>query len=78
MIQAKCAACHTKGKLDDSTTLALLDAQGNLMPVTQVLELKILRQTSLGKMPPSGNRFRIPPLTDEDYVALATPQGAGK
>jgi hypothetical protein len=72
VITQKCAACHTAGKLDDRTTLVLLDAKGKLAPLSQTQELRLIRQTSLGKMPPAGNKFRIGPLDDEDYILLAS------
>ena len=72
VLQAQCGQCHTAGKLDSDTTLALLDATGNEIATSAVMEVKLLRLCYAGKMPPPGNSKKVPPLDDEGFAALAS------
>ncbi len=65
---AKCAQCHTSGKLNPDTSFALLDAAGKVLPLSDQQGKRVLTKTYGGKMPPRDSK--IPPLTDEEVASI--------
>lgn len=70
VLVAKCAGCHAPGT-PNFEDLALLDAKGNLLPLTPQEKLLALKRVKDGKMPPPKNRLGIPPVTEAEKADVA-------
>jgi hypothetical protein len=78
LMQTRCAACHTQGKVAEGVPFALVTPDGSEIPLTPEKELKLVKYVYRGKCPPPGNKFGIKPLTDQEYAILTMGQDRGK
>ena len=68
---AKCAACHgATTAMADGGGLVLLDNKGQRAPLDPKSLQKFSRHMVRDTMPPKNNKYRIPPLTDEERTDL--------
>jgi hypothetical protein len=72
VLNAKCAKCHKAGSLSAGQQFTMLDAAGQLTKDAQdpIKEKGILKRTYTQSMPPPGNIFGIPPVTDAEYAMI--------
>jgi len=78
IIRAKCAQCHTAGKLQEDTTFVMVDDKGGIVTLAPEQEIKVGRKCYSGEMPPKTNKLGIAPLTDEETKYMLFPEGGVK
>ncbi len=69
-LNLKCSACHQAGKLAPDQRFALLDARGNLSPMTAAQKLHVLIKVYRREMPPPGNLLGIGEVTDTENASI--------
>ena len=68
--QAKCAACHVKGKESDGGDFVLLNEDGSRAKLTALQAGSFAKRVNNGSMPPKSNKHGITPLQDSEAFAL--------
>ncbi len=70
VLMAKCAACHQAGHIAPDQRFTMLDAKGQLAPLSVKQQLEMVKRVYRGTMPPPNNIQAITPVTDAEYAAI--------